>query len=95
MFRKKILIVKGNYFWAVLNNDCKCAASWLLSTFYVCFGVFAAAAVPFLPIGCSSVSHGVLCWLDNAVCPRACVLQLSALGQLNSCGPLAGCFQLC
>lgn len=92
MLRRKTLIVQGNYSWAVFNNDCKCAASWLLSTFCVCFGVFvaAAAAVPFLPVGCSSLSHGVLCWLDNAACPRARVLQLSAPGQLSSCASLAG-----
>lgn len=39
----------------------------------------------------SLVSHGVLCWLDNGVCPRDHVFQLSDLGQLNSCSPLAGC----
>lgn len=45
----------------------------------------------FLCVDCSLGSRSVLCWLDNIVCPRARVLQLSGLSQLSSCSPLAGC----
>lgn len=50
----------------------------------VCFFLVAAVAG-------SLVIHTVLCGLNNGVCLRDHVFQLSGLGQLNSCSHLAGC----